>query len=251
MKIELKYPIMGVIVAEMIMFFGQIIVGLGIHIINLLIIIFLIMFSKINEKEKYLLQSLTLLIILRMVNLSMPQFFTTTLIQYPLVYGVMFIPIYNLTRSQGISLKELGINLKKLWLYIPIGLIIGVIMAIFEGYIINPSPLINTVRLSDIILISIIMFVFIGTVEELIFRGILQTRFVKVFGNRWGIVLSGSSFGIMHSSYGVINEILFVTIFGIFLSYLFYRTKNVIFTTMIHGTTNVILFSGILGTILR
>lgn len=251
MKKELRFPILGVVIAELIMFYGQAIAGLGLHIINLIGIILLTMFGKLDVKEKNVLQSITLLIILRMVNLSMPQYFTNNLIQYPLIYGVMLLPIYNLINNQGITGKELGINSRRLWIYLPLGVCIGLMMAIFEDYIINPSPMTDKLRLSDILLISITMFVFIGTVEELIFRGILQTRLTKVFGNRFAILLSGYSFGIMHSSYGIINEILFVTIFGIILGYFFYKTKNVIFTITIHGTTNVVLFSGILRLVIR
>ena len=45
------------------MFYDNILTGLGIHIINFLVIIFIIIFSKLSLKEKNVLQSLTLLII--------------------------------------------------------------------------------------------------------------------------------------------------------------------------------------------
>ena len=69
MKKEISIPILGIIVGELIMFYGQILTGLGIHIVNFLAIILIIIFSKLEIKEKNILQGLTLLIILRMINL--------------------------------------------------------------------------------------------------------------------------------------------------------------------------------------
>ena len=70
------------------------------------------------------------------------------------------------------------------------------------------------------------MFVFIGITEELIFRSILQTRFEKILGLRYGLLLTGGIFGMMHVSYGILDEILFAIIFGIFIGYIFQKTKN-------------------------
>lgn len=86
------------------------------------------------------------------------------------------------------------------------------------------------------------MIIFIGTVEELIFRSILQTRMEKVFGKRIGILLGGGIFGIEHIGYGLIGEIIFAGIFGIILGYIFEKTRNLIFIVSIHGIENTILF---------
>jgi membrane protease YdiL (CAAX protease family) len=98
-------------------------------------------------------------------------------------------------------------------------------------------------------MLTIVMFVFVGAVEELIFRCILQTRLEKALGLKSGILLSGALFGIMHSSYGILNEILFASIFGIILGFIFQRTRSFPFILLIHGCANVLLF-GIFPTIL-
>ena len=235
-------PILSLIAGELLIFNGNIFPGLGIHIINLLLIILLIIFGNLNLDIKNILQGLTLVILLRVVNLSMPQFFTTTLLQYPLIYGVMFIPIYNVVKNQQISSKELGINFNKFYIYLPIAILIGIVMAIIEYGILGPTALIDNIRFSNIALITIIMTVFIGTVEGIIFGPILQTRLKNVFGLRYGILLSGVIFGVMHSTYGIINEILFATMFGIILGYIFQKTKSLPFTVSILGVTNIMLF---------
>lgn len=242
LKRELYFPIIAIIDAELLMFYGFVIYGLGLHIINFLGIILIMIFRGLKDQEKNFLYSLTLVIILRMVNLSVPQFFTNTLQQYPLVYGIMFIPIYMIIKEQQISPEELGINFKKLYIYLPIALIIGTIAAISEYKILNPIAMIGDLRFSNIALIVLVMFVFIATAEEFIFRSILQTRLEKVIGLKLGVLISGIIFGIMHASYGIFNEIIFAIAFGVIMGYIFQKVRNLPFIISIHGTANVVLF---------
>lgn len=239
---EIYIPILGIVVGELMLFYGMMYYVLWIYILNLLIIILMTIFLYLDIKVKNVLQSLSLLIILRMINLSMPPLFTNTLYQYLLLYGIMFLPIYSTVKNQQISFIELGIDFRKLYIYIPIALIIGTIVAIIEFKILNPIPLIDKITFSNIIIISIVMIIFIGLIEELIFRSILQTRIEKVLGSRHSILLCGIVFGIVHASYGNISEILFASIFGIILGYIFYKTRNLPFIVSIHGSANIILY---------
>lgn len=242
MKKEISIPIFGIIAGELIMFYGQILTGLEVHIINFLYIILIIIFGKLSLKERNVLQSLTLLILLRMINLSIPQFFTTTLMQYPLIYGIMFLPIYFTIKDQQMSRNDIGINFRKLYIYIPIAIGIAIMAAIIEHRIIDPMGMITKIRFSDVALISMVMFAFVGITEEIIFRSILQTRFEKILGLRYGLLLTGGIFGMLHTSYGILDEVLFAIIFGIVLGYIFQKTRNLLFVTSIHGATNVVLF---------
>lgn len=241
MKRYIYLSILGLTTGELLIFSGAILYGLGIHLINLLLIVFIVIFAGLNINYRNVLQGLTLVTLLRVINLSMPSFFTTVLLQYPLMYGVMFVPIYNVAKD---SRLELGLNLK----YLPLAIVIGIMMGGIEYRILEPMALIQNIEWTNIVLISIIMVAFIGTVEEMIFRPILQVRLGKVFGIGHGIILSGIIFGIMHSTYMLIDEILFATIFGIVLGYIYYRTRNVIVTILIHGIANIMLF-GVLGLI--
>ncbi len=245
-KVEVKniyISIIGIIVAELTMFYSNLFYGLIIHIINIMGIIFILIFSNLDTKIKNILQALTLIILLRLINYSMPQFFNVTILQYLLIYGIMFMPIYSIIRSQQMTIKDLGLTIdKKLLIYLPLAIIIGLAMAIIEYNILRPISFFKNINFSDIIVIAVIMIFFIGTVEELIFRSILQTRLEKVFGVRSGILLSGGLFGIEHMSYGLIGEIIFAGIVGIILGYIFQKTKNLIFIASIHGIENTILF---------
>lgn len=242
MKKEIFIIMLYIAISELMMMFGDIFYGMVVHTASLLAIIFLIIFGKSDIKTKYVLQSLILLILLRMVSISMPQIFANILLQYSLIYGVMFIPIYLIIKGQNISAKELGLNFKNMHIYFPLAIIIGIMTGFVEYSIINPVSLIERVRFSDIVLMSIVMFIFVGAVEEVIFRSILQTRLQKVLGMEHGILVSGVIFGIMHAGYGLIDEIIFTGYLGIVIGYIFHKSKSVPFVISIHAVTNIILF---------
>ncbi len=250
MKREIYLPILGIAVGEMMIFSGQVITGLLIHIINFQAIILFLIFSDTLLDNKKVLQSLILVLLIRIINLAMPQFFTGALSMYPITYGVIFIPIYTIIKNQHISLNEMGIGFRHQFFFLPAALLIGSVTAVIEYRILNPPALIQSFQLSNIIFISIVMFFFVGAVEELVFRSILQTRLEKVFGLQSGLILSGFLFGIMYSVYGLVSEILFAGFFGLVIGYIFQKTRSFPFILMIHGTANVLLY-GILPILLK
>lgn len=242
MKKEIFLASLGIGVGEINIFLGHVYPGIAMHIINLQILTLAIIFGRFSSDIKNVFQSLLLLLLLRIINIAMPQFFTTTLLWYSLIYGVMFLPIYIIIKNQEITPVELGMDFSRLHIYLPAAVLIGTVAALFERRIINPGPLIDNINISSLLMLTIIMFVFVGAVEELIFRSILQTRLEKALGLKSGILLSGALFGIMHSSYGILNEIVFASIFGIVLGYIFQKTRSFPLILIIHGYANVLLF---------
>jgi|GEM_PF-1394334 len=208
--------------------------------------------KKLKEEEdfgfdsdrirKQLIQSLMLLLQLRIINVAMPIFFTITLYWYPLIYSPLFISIYILIRNQGITLEDIGLTTRYIFLYIPAAVLIGFIMALVEYQIIDPPSLLMNPSIANITVLFIIMFVFVGLIEEIIFRSILMTRFEEAIGIWQGLILSSILFGIMHSGYGTIYEIIFTMIVGLILGYLFQRTRSLPLIVTIHGTINVFIF---------
>ncbi|MFZ3169271.1 MAG: CPBP family intramembrane glutamic endopeptidase [Candidatus Methanoperedens sp.] len=250
MKREIYLPALGIVSGELMMFFGQVNIGLPIHIINLQLISLALIFSNFQSDIKKVLQSMILLILMRIISLVMPQFFTFTFFWYVLINSIIFIPIYIILKNQDISLSEIGINFKRLHIYLPIALVIGIDFAVLEYSILDPSALIENIQISNLVQIAIVMFVFIGLAEELIFRSILQTRLEKVIGLKKGLFLTAILFGIMHSVYGQINEILLATLFGVVIGYIFQKTRSFPFILAINGITNMLLF-GILPILLK
>lgn len=107
LKKEIYIPTIGIVIGEFLMFNDNIYQGIGIHMINILVIILVIIFGNLSLEIKNVLQSLMLLPILRIIDLSMPQLFTNYL-QYLLMYGIIIIPIFLIIKNQWISYKEVG-----------------------------------------------------------------------------------------------------------------------------------------------
>jgi membrane protease YdiL (CAAX protease family) len=238
---------------ELLLFTGNVTPGVAVHILNLQMII-VSMFIRAEETsrtvpDKQILQSLLLLLLLRIINVSMPFFFTMTLYWYPLVYSPMFISIYLILRYQNASFGDIGVSTRNLRHYIPLALIIGAILAWVEYRIIHPEPLVTNLGITNMVTLVIIMFVFVGLVEELIFRSILQTKLQQSMGLWGGLLVASVLFGIMHSGYGSVSELMFATAAGLLLGYIYQKTGSLPFVTVIHGTTNVLLF-GVLPHIL-
>ncbi len=238
---------------ELLIFTGSATPGVVVHILNLQMII-VSMFIRGKETsrtvlDKQILQSLLLLLLLRIINVSMPFFFTMTLYWYPLIYSPMFIPIYLILRYQNASFDDIGMHTWNLYRYIPLALIIGAILAGVEYRIIHPEPLVPELGIANMVTLVIIMFVFVGLVEELIFRSILQTKLQQSLGLWEGLLAASVLFGIMHSGYGSVSELVFATAAGLILGYIYQKTGSLPFVTAIHGTVNVLLF-GVLPHIL-
>jgi len=236
----------AITIGELLIFLGNMSAGVAVHIINLqVIIVSMFIQSKETDRvvlDKQILQSLLLLLLLRIINVSMPFFFTMTLYWYPLIYSPMFIPIYLIIRHQNISFDEIGMNTNNLYFYFNLAIPIALGLAWIEYHIIHPDSLIPDIRITNLITLTIIMIVFVGLVEELIFRSILQTRLQQSMGSWKGLLAASILFGIMHSGYGMVHEIIFTTMAGLLIGYAYQKTGSLPFITAIHGMINVFLF---------
>jgi membrane protease YdiL (CAAX protease family) len=234
-------PILVIIIGELFIFQGRLIEGIALHAFNLLGLAVSTIFIKDKIKVD-LVQAFFLVSLLRLVDTSMPTFFTLTLYWYPLIYTPMFISIYLVLRYQKPALSEIGITFRHLYLYIPLGLLIGLVIALLEYRIILPSYLIPSLSISNIVVLSIVMIMFVGLVEELIFRSILLTKLERAIGVGKGLLLASIVFGVMHSGFGTIYEIFFAIFAGLVIGFIFLKTRSLPFIAVIHGSTNVFLY---------
>ncbi|MDY6931120.1 MAG: hypothetical protein SVJ22_04305, partial [Halobacteriota archaeon] len=133
-----------ILLGELLIFFGALSSGVIFHAINLNALILLIISLRNDERllekkisstseefkletcqvgevkklRKQLIQSIILLLQLRILNVSMPIFFTITMYWYPLIYSPMFISLYLMIKNQNISPRSLGFTTDRLHIYI-------------------------------------------------------------------------------------------------------------------------------------
>lgn len=150
-------PIIGIVIGELLILSNNILAGIGLHIINLLAIILIIIFGNLSLNVKNVLQSLTLLPLLRIISLSIPQFdgnFDGN-VRYLIMYGIMLVPIYMIMKNQYILHKEYGTNLsillysspsfKRVYIYMPTVILLMFIMIMIGQYV-GVIPNIQTIQ---------------------------------------------------------------------------------------------------------
>lgn len=240
-KLGVFLPVSAILIAEAFIFFKYYRYGIGIHIITLLALS-LTAYRIRNTQISNLLQALALLPLFRILNTTMPIFFTQTLYVFPLVYGPIFISMYYVAKNQKFTRQELGISFEKLHIYLPASIILGMVLGKIEFNIITVESLVPVFTLKNFLIFAVIMIVFTGLAEELLFRSIVQTRLEQTIGSGAGLMLASLLFGAMHSGYGTIYEIMFTTSAGFLIGYLFQKTRSLPFIAITHGLINVFLF---------
>lgn len=234
-------PVATITLIELLIFGGRLKEASIAYTLLLLSLSYSIAVMKKPEIRK-IYQALLLLTIFRLVNFSMPIFFEKNLYSFIFIYVPMAIPITLATVHQKVRYERKRDTLKRMWIYLPLSVLAGLVFGQVEYILIGARELISDLSSTNLLILIIVMVFIVGLIEELIFRSILQTSLEKFLGSAWGIFLSSLLFGIMHSTYGTPYEIVYTFFLGGFLGYLFYRTRSIPLVVMIHGSINVFLF---------
>jgi len=234
-------PIVAIAFAEFMLYSGRVIEAMEVHAAILLGLSLSMLYIK-NEDIQKTYQALILLPVLRLVNLSMPAFYEETLYSFVFIYGLLTIPVTIALTHQGFTREQLGITFKRLWIYIPLSIIMGLLLAVGEYLIIETNYLIPDLSIPNLLTLTFLMVFLVGLIEEIIFRSVLQNRLEVLLGSRGGLIITSVLFGIMHSGYGNIGEVFYAFFVGFIIGYMFYKTRSLPLVAMIHGFINVFLF---------
>lgn len=148
-----------------------------------------------------------------------------------LQYAVLTVPAVVGMKLSGISLKEqMDFANKKqyLWaivIFAALSLSVAVIPALFGVSFIGG----HTEPPAVLVAYSALFYIgFVGTVEELIFRGYIQELFVDILPkHKWlGAVIAAAIFGLWHWVNGSFVQVLFTFAIGAFIGLMKYFIKN-------------------------
>jgi len=237
-------PILIIAFAELMIYEGSLDEAIMVHTLLLITLVMCIALIKDRDIQQTY-QILMLLPILRLVNLATPVFFEDTLYSLAFIYAPMAIPVAIIAMYQEFTLEKMGLALRKLWLFLPLAFSMGAVLGYGEYTILQVSvrdALIPDLSLASLLSLAVVMIFFVGLIEELIFRGLLQTRLVTFLGPVAGILAASLLFGLMHAGYGSLIEIFYATFVGVFIGQLYYRTGNLTLMVLIHGFMNIFVF---------
>ncbi|WP_224333740.1 CPBP family intramembrane glutamic endopeptidase [Haloprofundus halobius] len=91
---------------------------------------------------------------------------------------------------------------------------------------------------------------FVGPMEELIFRGIVQEKLRRVYGQAVAVVVASAVFAVAHwlaligSGGGKVASIAVIFVLGAVLALLYERTENLVVVAVVHGLFNAYQFLG-------
>jgi len=120
-------------------------------------------------------------------------------------------------------------------------LLLGVALGLVELWILQPDPLISSLRWQELAVPVLILLVSTGFTEELVFRGVIQ-RVSLESGLRYGILYVSILFALLHVGYGSLTDVAFVFAVGLLFGYLVARTGSLLGVSLAHGLTNVGLY---------
>lgn len=241
LRICIAIPVLCIALAELLIFSGKIATAICIHI-GILVVLSLSNILIKDSKVHDIYMPLMLFPLLRLISFSVPIFFKTTLYTFVLIYSSLAIPIVAIIILQRNSLEEIGITTKNFLFYMVLSVPLAFLIGLGEYLCIRTGYLIPNLNFVNIFKLTFVMIFFVGLVEELIFRSILQTRLERALNLQDALIITSLMFGIMHSVYGNFYEILYTCFVGFVIGLLYYKTKSLPFVAVLHGFANVFLF---------
>ena len=193
-----------------------------------------------NERRANLALALAPAPLIRLLSLTMPLFEFPQVVWYPMVAVPLMVSVWLTARQASYTRVDLGLRIG----HVPSQLLLilfGPALGIAEYLILRPTPLAPSLDPYEVGFYSLVLLIFTGLNEELIFRGLMQTAAIRVLG-RWALLFVSILFGVLHMGYLSVLDLVFVTGVGLAFAY-FVRWGGSIFgVTLAHGITNITLF---------
>src|SRR5690606_1230885 len=117
----------------------------------------------------------------------------------------------------------------------------GILLGIVEHRLLDPAPLASSFAPLGVMVFGGVLLV-TGVVEEMIFRGALQSTASQLFGPWQGIAYASVVFGIMHIGHGSLADVIFVVGVGGYFGVVVQVTRSLLGVSIAHALTNIMLF---------
>jgi uncharacterized protein len=214
-------------------------VGLIMHAVILVILVLHASLTQSLEQRRFAL-ALTLAPLIRMLSLSLPLPDFRQIYWYPLVSTPLLVTFWIIVRQTKITRSELRLKQGNLLLQCML-MVGGFGLGAIEYAILQPAPLIRPFEWWPIIQAAIILTIFTGFTEEVVFRGMLQSFASPLFG-RIGLWYVALLFAVLHIGYLSLLDVIFVFCVGLIFGYIADWSGSIFGLSVAHGLTNVFLF---------
>lgn len=238
--------LVAIVAIELVTTFLSPAVGVGAQLI--LMTMLLIDASFARRDERALLVALLFAPLIRVVSLTLP-LAGLPVVSWSLAISVpLGVAVIVAARVLGLSRHDLGLRGGRALPQIGIGLL-GIPFGVISHLILRPASLVATLNWRTVIVPALILFVSTGLLEELIFRGLLQSAVETVLG-RWGIVYSSAVFAALQIGNRSPLLIAFAFLVGLVFALSVRRTHSIVGTTIAHGLMSIgayLIFPHLIG----
>jgi membrane protease YdiL (CAAX protease family) len=232
--------LLGIASAELVTAYRSHLLGLAYHGVLLILILIFAIFSS-GSKNKKLLLALGLAPLIRLISLTMPQLNLDFPGSYAVIGVVVLIAAFLILHLAGFKPGQVGLTFGK---FLPFQVVIGVAgigLGFIEYLILRPEPLASNFSFPSILLPALVLFIFPGFTEELIFRGLMQRASTGI-SKRGGPVYIALLFTVLHIGYKSWLDLIFIFLVGLLFSILVEKTRSLVGVTLAHGLASICLF---------
>ena len=231
--------LVGISLGELLTSGEEPMIGLVLHGVILLLLILQGASAQRRVAQRFYF-SMALVPLIRLMSLSLPLTNFLFVYWYLIIGTPLFLAAFFSARMMGLSIDRLLFNIRRPGLQLLVALS-GVVLGYVEYVILRPQPLVEAFSFRLIWQPALILLIFTGLLEEVIFRGLLQQSSREYIG-RWGVLYAGLLFAVMHLGYRSLTDFLFVLLVALYFGQVVLRTRSILGVTVAHGLTNIGLF---------
>jgi hypothetical protein len=202
---------------------------------------------QLSIKEKHgfssLLLSLTLIPLLRILSLVLPLRYFPVVQRFLIIAIPLYIACFVLILQLKMDVRRLSLRFPEVrYLPLEVGIVaLAVPCGYIEYLILRPPPLIGSFYFESLLEAILIIFISTGLVEEIIFRGILQSKSIEVFGEWPGIFFVSSLFAVLHIGHLSFLDVLLAFFMGFLYGVVVRTSRSLIGVSISHALMNVFL----------
>jgi len=225
--------------AEMVVAWVNPLVGLSLHALLLLGWIPLVVMEP-NRRERDLMLGLILAPLIRLVSLALPLHLLSPLASIALTAIPLYVAAWKVSRIVGLPAKRLGLeggNRTGQYVVGLGGIVIGVIL--FQ--VLAQPPLTDTLAASDPMTAALVLVVFAGFIDELIFRGLLQSLAYRAMGSP-GPLYVAFVYAAMQIGYRSAAQVLAALGLGLVFGTIAHRSRSIMGVSLAHGLANIVVY---------
>jgi hypothetical protein len=222
---------------------AELLVALGLPQLGMLfhsLIVLALLLHESQSKQpiqRNFLLALILAPLIRLISLMMPLTLFPVIYWYMITAVPLFVALYLITRQIGLTRERSGLILSNPGAQLLI-ILSGPILGYIEYLILRPSPLITELRWELVWAPALILLIFTGFLEEMVFRGLLQSTTLAYLG-RYTILYVSAIFAVLHLGYKSALDLIFVFFVALFFSYVVKYSRSILGVSIAHGLINI------------